>query len=196
MYVLGIDFGGGASKATLLDKNGQVVATATAEYPTHYGDGGKAEQNPMDWYNAACQNIRSVLQNINAEDVKCLCFDAATHTAVLMDENGVPICNSVYWTDTRSVKEKQYLAENFGKEIFEKCKHNVDTIWSLPEILFVKNTKPELYSKVKKVTFAKAIEAAVFAAIHVLILVLSKGLHHGVLISMLMFPRMVLLEVC
>ena len=72
----------------------------------------------MDWYNAACQNIRSVLQNINAEDVKCLCFDAATHTAVLMDENGVPICNSVYWTDTRSVKEKQYLAENFGKEIF------------------------------------------------------------------------------
>ena len=155
MYVLGIDFGGGASKATLLDKNGQVVATATAEYPTHYGDGGKAEQNPMDWYNAACQNIRSVLQNINAEDVKCLCFDAATHTAVLMDENGVPICNSVYWTDTRSVKEKQYLAENFGKEIFEKCKHNVDTIWSLPEILYVKNHFPDVYKKGKKVTFAK-----------------------------------------
>ena len=155
MYVLGIDFGGGASKATLLDKNGHVVATATAEYPTHYGDGGKAEQNPMDWYNAACQNIRSVLQNINAEDVKCLCFDAATHTAVLMDQNGVPICNSVYWTDTRSVKEKQYLAENFGKEIFEKCKHNVDTIWSLPEILYVKNHFPDVYKKVKKVTFAK-----------------------------------------
>ena len=128
MYVLGVDFGGGASKATLLNENGKVVATATAEYPTHYGDGGKAEQNPMDWYNAACQNIRSVLQNINAEDVKCLCFDAATHTAVLMDENGVPVCNSVYWTDTRSVKEKQYLAENFGKEIFEKCKHNVDQL--------------------------------------------------------------------
>ena len=40
-----------------------------------------------------------------------------------MDENGVPICNSVYWTDTRSVKEKQYLAENFGKEIFEVLKY-------------------------------------------------------------------------
>ena len=155
MYVLGVDFGGGASKATLLDKNGKVVATATAEYPTHYGDGGKAEQNPMDWYHAACQNIRSVLKNINAEDVKCLCFDAATHTAVLMDENGVPVCDAVYWTDTRSIKEKKYLADNFGQEIFEKCKHNVDTIWSLPEILFVKNSFPEVYKKVKKVTFAK-----------------------------------------
>ena len=155
MYVLGVDFGGGASKATLIDKTGKVVVTATAEYPTHYGENGKVEQNPLDWYNAACQNIRSVLQGINAEEVQCLCFDAATHTAVLMDESNSPICNSVYWTDTRSIKEKQYLAENFGEEIFEKCKHNVDTIWTLPEILFVKNNNPELYKRVKKVTFAK-----------------------------------------
>ena len=155
MYVLGVDFGGGASKATLLDENGKVVATATAEYPTHYGDGGKAEQSPMDWYNAARENIRSVLRGVNADEVQCLCFDAATHTAVLMDEQGTPVCDSVYWTDTRSVKEKSYLAKNFGEEIFKKCKHNVDTIWSLPEILYVKNNFPDVYAKVKKVTFAK-----------------------------------------
>ena len=155
MYVLGVDFDGGASKATLLDEIGTVVTTATAEYPTHYGENGKAEQNPLDWYEAACKNIRSVLKDVRASEVKCVCFDAATHTAVLMDENGVPVCDSVYWTDTRSVGEKQYLADNFGQEIFEKCKHNVDTIWSLPEILYVKNAFPELYKKVKKVTFAK-----------------------------------------
>lgn len=155
MYVLGVDFGGGASKATLLNEKGQVVATATAEYPTFYGENGKAEQNPLDWYDSACKNIRSVLKNVNADEVKCLCFDAATHTAVLMDGNGAPVCNSVYWTDTRSVKEKQYLTENFSEEIFERCKHNVDTIWTLPEILFVKNAYPEIYKKVKKVTFAK-----------------------------------------
>lgn len=155
MYVLGVDFGGGASKATLLDENGKVVATATTEYPTIYGEGGKAEQNPIDWYMAACKNIKSVIKGINSEDIKCLCFDAATHTAVLMDENNLPVCNAVYWTDTRSVNEKKYLLENFGDEIFEKCKHNVDTIWSLPEILFVKNNFPEIYKKVKKVTFAK-----------------------------------------
>ena len=155
MYVLGIDFGGGASKATLLDENGRVAATATAEYPTHYGEGGKAEQNPMDWYHAACQNIRSVLEGIDAADVKCVCFDAATHTAVLMDEAGAPVCDAVYWTDTRSVQEKKYLAEHFGDEIFQKCKHNVDTIWSLPEILYVKNSFPDVYARVKKVTFAK-----------------------------------------
>lgn len=155
MYVLGVDFGGGASKATLLNEQGAVVATATAEYPTFYGENGKAEQNPMDWYGAACKNIRAVLRDIDPTDVKCLCFDAATHTAVLMDKNGKPVCNSVYWTDTRSVKEKAYLKENYGAELFEKCKHEVDTIWSLPEILYVKNTFPELYKKVQRITFAK-----------------------------------------
>ena len=155
MYVLGVDFGGGASKATLLDEKGKVVATATAEYPTFYGENGKAEQFPLDWYEAACKNIRSVLRLINTNEIKCVCFDAATHTAVLMDENGVPVCNSVYWTDTRSVKEKAFLQENFGEEIFNKCKHKVDTIWTLPEILFVKNNFPDVYKRVKKVTFAK-----------------------------------------
>ncbi len=155
MYVLGVDFGGGSSKATLLNQQGKVVATATAEYPTFYGEGGKAEQNPLDWYAAACQNIKTVLQGVNPADVLCLCFDAATHTAVLMDENGAPVCNSVYWTDTRSVKEKEFLAKNYGEKLFSLCKHNVDTIWSLPEIMFIKNNFPATYQKVKKVTFAK-----------------------------------------
>ncbi len=155
MYCLGVDFGGGASKATLLDKSGKVIAVSTTEYPTIYGENGKAEQNPFDWYNAACQNIKNVIKGINANEIMCLCFDAATHTAVLMDENSNPVCNAVYWTDTRCIKEKQFLAENYGEKIFNISKHRVDTIWSLPEIMFVKNSFPEIYAKVKKVTFAK-----------------------------------------
>ena len=119
MYVLGVDFGGGASKATLLNEKGEAVATAVSEYPTYYGAGGKAEQNPEDWYKAACRNIRAVLSGVNAEEVKCLCFDAATHTAVLLNENGEPVCNSVYWTDTRCVKEAEYLETRYGDEIFK-----------------------------------------------------------------------------
>ncbi len=155
MYFLGVDFGGGSSKATLIDDKGVIIATATSEYSTFYGDGGKAEQNPLDWYEVACKNIKTVINGIDASKVACLCFDAATHTAVLMDECGAPVCNSVYWTDTRSVKEKEYLAKHYGEELFEKCKHNVDTIWSLPEIFFVKNNYPKTFEKVKKITFAK-----------------------------------------
>lgn len=155
MYSLGVDFGGGASKATLLDDTGKVIATASTEYPTYYGENGKAEQNPTDWYDAACKNIKQVIKGIDVKEIACLCFDAATHTAVLMDEKGVPVRPSVYWTDTRCVAEKAYLQKEYGEKLFQKCKHNVDTIWSLPEILYVKNHYPNEYQKVKKITFAK-----------------------------------------
>ena len=35
-YLLGIDFGGGASKATLLSEKGDIIAESTVEYPTLY----------------------------------------------------------------------------------------------------------------------------------------------------------------
>lgn len=156
-YVLGIDFGGGASKATLLREDGKIVATSGKEYETFTMPDGGREQNPDDWVNATFVNIKNVLETsgVNGNDVECFCFDAATHTAVLLDEKFNVVRNSVYWTDTRSVKEKEYLGKNFGKDIFDKFKHNVDTIWTLPELLFLKNTEPEVYSKIKKIMFAK-----------------------------------------
>lgn len=156
-FVLGVDFGGGASKATLLSERGEVVATATSEYKTYaVGENGR-EQNPEDWYEATKKNIRSVIKNadIKGGDIAALCFDAATHTAVLTDENGKPAGNSVYWTDTRSVKQKKFLEENYGEEIFRKFKHNADTIWTLPQLMWIKENRPEQWKRVKRITFAK-----------------------------------------
>ena len=56
-YLLGIDFGGGASKATLLCEDGQIVAENTVEYPTLYPEAGACEQASEDWLYALCENI-------------------------------------------------------------------------------------------------------------------------------------------
>ena len=61
-YLLGIDFGGGASKATLLCENGEIAATSTTEYPTNYPKPGYAEQAPEAWVDATCKNIVGVLE--------------------------------------------------------------------------------------------------------------------------------------
>ena len=52
-YLLGVDFGGSSSKATLLREDGVVAATASREYPTYYPENGWAEQDAEDSYNAA-----------------------------------------------------------------------------------------------------------------------------------------------
>ena len=118
-YLLGIDFGGGASKATLLSESGKICATATCEYPTHYPSLGYAEQDPADWVNATCKNIKTVLtkSGVAPSDICAVSLDAATHTAVIMDGDFNVIRPAIYWTDTRSRDEVEYLKEHYGETI-------------------------------------------------------------------------------
>ena len=112
-YLLGIDFGGGASKATLLSEKGEICATATCEYATYYPKSGYCEQNPSDWVDATCRNIGTLLDQsgVNPDDIIMVALDAATHTAVVMDENFNVLRPAIYWTDTRSIAEVDYLKQ-------------------------------------------------------------------------------------
>lgn len=156
-YLLGIDFGGGASKATLLREDGEITATATYEYPTLYPKPGWTEQDPEDWVKATVSNIKAVLEKskINPSDIAAVSLDAATHTAVIMDGNFNVLRPAIYWTDTRSVAEVSYLKENFSDVIDKEVLHKADTIWSLPELLWIKNNEPEIWAKTEKILFAK-----------------------------------------
>lgn len=156
-YLLGIDFGGGASKATLLCENGKIIATSTTEYLTDYPKPGYAEQNPQSWVDATCKNIASVLEKsgVSAHEIVAISLDAATHTAVIMDENFEVIRPAIYWTDTRSKEEVKFLRENFADIIDKQVLHKADTIWTLPELLWIKNNEPKNWARVSKIMFAK-----------------------------------------
>jgi len=156
-YMLGVDFGGGASKATLLGENGVIAATNTVEYPTYYPKPGYAEQNPQDWYNAIKINIAALLKKtgINASDITAVCLDAATHTAVLLDDNFNVLRPAIYWTDSRSVKECEFLREKYNDLILKAALHKADTIWTLPQLMWVRDNEPEIWSKTGKILFAK-----------------------------------------
>lgn len=156
-YLLGIDFGGGASKATLLSEDGVICATNTTEYATDYPKPGYAEQNPDDWVKATCENIKGVLEKsgISPDEICAVSLDAATHTAVIMDDDFKVIRPAIYWTDTRSTEEVAYLRENFSGIIDKQVLHRADTIWSLPELMWIKNNEPENWKKVGKILFAK-----------------------------------------
>ncbi len=156
-YLLGIDFGGGASKATLLREDGYIAATNTTEYKTFYPKPGYAEQNPADWVDATLENIKGVIEKskISPCEIAAVSLDAATHTAVIMDEKFNVIRPSIYWTDTRSIGEVDFLKKNYSDTILKEVLHKPDTIWTLPELLWIKNNEPENWSRVRKILFAK-----------------------------------------
>ena len=89
-YVLGIDLGTSGTKTVLFDQGGQVMASATVEYPMAQPHNGWAEQDPADWWRAAVATIRQVLarSGVDARDVKALGISGQMHGLVMLDEAG------------------------------------------------------------------------------------------------------------
>ncbi len=155
-YLLGIDFGGGASKATLLGTDGHIVAESTAEYPTYYPVGNGCEQRPEDWQQALVENIAALqMQGIDLADVLCIAVDSATHTAVLCDENYQPLRSAIHWTDSRAVAESNMLNKQYGEMIFALTNHRPGTFWTLPQLLWVRQHEPEVFGKIRHIFFEK-----------------------------------------
>ncbi len=156
-YLLGIDFGGGASKATLIDENGTILAESTAEYPTLYPCAGACEQAPEDWWRAFCDNVSAILQTsaVAPADIACVAVDSATHTAVLCDEFCTPLRPAIHWTDSRSRAMAERLKAEQGERIFELAFHRPDTIWTLPQLMWVKETEPDVFAQIRHIMFEK-----------------------------------------
>lgn len=156
-YLLGIDFGGGASKATLLAADGSVVSEFSQEYPSYYPKPGWVEQNPDDWMYAITANISGILQKsgIKSEDIVALSLDAATHTAVVMDSDFRVLRPAIYWTDTRSVSQVAFLKKYYNDLIWQQSLHNADTIWTLPQMIWIRENEPQVWGKIRRIVFAK-----------------------------------------
>lgn len=156
-YLLGVDFGGSSSKATLLGTDGRVYATASCEYPTYYPENGWAEQDAEDSYQALVKNVRDVLEtaSVRPEDVLCLCLDAATHTAVLLDGEDRPVRRAIYWTDTRSAAQAARLKAEKNDEIIRESYNSVSSLWTLPQLVWLRENEPESLGKTRKLMAVK-----------------------------------------
>lgn len=156
-YLLGIDFGGGATKATLLSETGALIAEHTVEYPTLHPEAGACEQQSEDWIAAFCENTQALLQKsgVNAAEIAAVAIDSATHTSLLCDAKFRPLGAAMHWTDSRARREAELLRARYGEEIFAKTYHRPDTIWTLPQLLYLKNNRPESFARCRYIFFEK-----------------------------------------
>ncbi len=156
-YLLGVDFGGSSSKATLLGEDGKVYATASREYPTYYPRNGWAEQDIFDSYHALVGNVREILDRtkIDPRDVSALALDAATHSAVLAGEDGMPVRRVIYWTDSRAGEQASRLKKELGNKLLEECYNGVSSLWTLPQLMWLKENEPEKLKKTRHIMAVK-----------------------------------------
>ena len=153
-YLLGIDIGTSACKAVLCDENGNVAASADADYPVYYPAPGCAEQNPEDWWNGVCRAVREVIAKAGAEprNIASVGVDGQSWSAVAMDKKGNVLCNTPIWFDTRAEEICRKWEEKIGgEEIFRVCGNPVKPSYTAPKVVWYKNNKPEVYKNTYKI---------------------------------------------
>ena len=157
-YLIGIDLGTSSTKTVLFDEKGEVIASASKDYPLYTPHNGWAEQKPEDWRDAALETITKVVKDsgVAADDIKGLGISGQMHGLVMLDEQGEVIRPSIIWCDQRTEKECEEMTEKVGAEkLIEITANPAMTGFTASKILWVRNNEPENYAKCKHILLPK-----------------------------------------
>lgn len=155
--LLGVDLGGSSSKATLIDSQGNVLATASREYPAYSPKPGWLEQDADDLFDAVIVNIKACIEKagIDGKAISALAIDAATHMAVLCGADDKPLRRFIHWSDARSGAQTRFLKENCSELLRESSVNSVSPAWTLPQMMWLRENEPEVIKNTRRVYFAK-----------------------------------------
>ena len=156
-YVLGIDLGTSSLKGLLMNKKGEVIAFAGADYPLIHPKKGYSEQNGEEWIRA-CEFVFSELSkkvDDFKEELEGIAISGQMHGLVTLDENYNTVRPAILWNDTRTTAQCAEIMEDFGERLIEITKNKALEGFTLPKILWMKEEEPGLWEKTAHIMLPK-----------------------------------------
>ena len=154
--LLGIDYGTGGCKVTVIDETGAFVGEASTEYVTYHEHPGWSEQEPRDWWTSLCASLKKLAEKgVDLKSVAACALDGSTHNAVLMDGDYRPIRRTIMWTDQRATAQCDALRSAWRERLFGTCYQMPAPTWTLPQLMWLKDNEPDVVSRTEHVLFVK-----------------------------------------
>jgi xylulokinase len=156
---LGIDLGTTGTKVVVMNSRGKLITSESAEYSILNPKQQFAEQNPDDWWNAVTKMTNNIFREYPElkEKIAAVGIAGQMHTHVYMDENNNVLRNAITWMDQRSqsIVDRINNKEKNKKLIFDITANFLTPTYTAPNIIWVKENQPEIYSKTEKILLAK-----------------------------------------
>jgi xylulokinase len=147
--LVGLDVGTSAVKGIAIDEEGQLLATASAEYPLAHPHPGWSEQEPDDWWRAA----EVVLGELPDGPVG---LSGQMHGLVVLDADRQVLRPAILWNDQRTAVECQEIEERVGfARLVELTGNRALTGFTAPKLLWLRRHEPELYGRIRHVLLPK-----------------------------------------
>jgi len=148
--ILIIDQGTTATKVSIYNKNGDILASITNPIKQFFPSPGWVEHDPIDIFHSITKGIRELIDKsgINPRDIVAVGIDNQGETVVAFNRfTGEPLHNAIVWQDSRTANECELLRKNYDERILtEKTGLFFDPYFSATKIAWlIKNV-----DKVKK----------------------------------------------
>jgi len=136
------DVGTTGARTILFDINGKLIAKAYEEYPVFKQPVGISEQDPILWWNAVKSTCNKAIKGLDVDNIIGISATFMRGTITLIDREGNILHPALTWMDER----EETNAKDWDKEGGLRR--------TIPKILWLKNNKPELFTKVAKIIYA------------------------------------------
>ncbi len=153
MY-LGIDLGTSGIKVILLDNNGKVQDSASAEFSVSRPQPLWSEQDPALWWQGLQQCLSTLQSRQPLGEVKAIGLAGQMHGATLLDNNHQVIRPAILWNDGRSFAECQQLSAKVPA-LSDITSNLAMPGFTAPKLLWLRNHEPENFGRVAMVLLPK-----------------------------------------
>ena len=156
MHYIGVDLGTSAMKLLLVDEVGNILNTATREYPLHFPQPGWSEQDPADWWSGVQEGLAELLTGFDKAQVAAIGCGGQMHGLVALDGNDDVIRPAILWNDGRTAEETDWLNTEIGKEKLSALTANIAFAgFTAPKLLWMQKHEPENFAKISKIMLPK-----------------------------------------
>ena len=147
--LVGLDVGTTGVKAVALSPDGDVLASASAEYELSTPQPGFAEQDPEDWWRAA----QSCLERLPKGHIG---LSGQMHGLVVLDASDRVLRPAILWNDQRTGAECAEIEARVGLErLIELTGNRALTGFTAPKLLWLRKHEPETYAQIRHVLLPK-----------------------------------------
>lgn len=154
MFVyLAIDLGTTGCRSIIFDNSLGVIGQSYEEYGLITSRNDYVEQDANLWWELTLKTARNAIKKseIDAKTIKGISISSQGITVVPVDKDLNPIYNAISWLDSRAKQQTLRIHNELGtKKIFEICGKKLESYFTLPKLMWLKDEKKDVWDKTYK----------------------------------------------